>query len=180
MELAGRSFSHRYDQPRAIANVSIKSVGCHVELVCYVTQAPAVPAFALGDRKGILADSRRIEEQLSAVKKRPFVVLHDAYRHFTTRFGLAQSGALAGYAELRPSAKRLRAIKRLIRERNVVCIFGERRVQSTLLSIVAAGTSARIGKLDALGLDIAAGPDAYFNLLARLGSEFSRCLGGRE
>jgi len=126
------------------------------------------------------AASRRIEDQLSNVKKRPFVVLHDAYRHFTSRFGLAQSGALAVNAELPPGAKRLRAIKRLIRENNVVCVFGERRAQLTHLTIVAEGTSARTGRLDALGLDLAPGPDAYFNLLARLSSEFSRCLGGRE
>ena len=64
--------------------------------------------------------------------------------------------------------------------KNVVCVFGERRAQLTHLTIVAEGTSARTGRLDALGLDLAPGPDAYFNLLARLSSEFSRCLGRRE
>lgn len=126
------------------------------------------------------AAGRRIEDQLAPVKDRPFVVLHDGYRHFGQRFGLMQAGALNLDAELSPGAKRLRAIKRLIRTNNVVCVFGEARAAPTSLSIAAEGTGARTGKLDALGLDITPGPNAYFELLARLASEFRRCLGGRQ
>lgn len=124
--------------------------------------------------------SKRIEGQLGDVKDRPFVVLHDAYRHFGQRFGLLQAGSLSLNAELPAGAKRLRAIKRLIRTNNVVCVFGEIRGAPRLLQIATEGTGARTGKLDALGLNIKPGPDAYFELLSSLAGEFSRCLGEPE
>ena len=124
--------------------------------------------------------SKRIESRLADVKDRPFVVLHAGYRHFVQRFGLSQAGALSLNAELPASANRLRAIKRLIRTANVVCVFGEARGAPRLLQIAAEGTGARTGELDALGLAITPGPDAYFQLLTGLAGEFRRCLGGRE
>ncbi len=123
---------------------------------------------------------RRIEDQLAPVRDRPFVVLHDGYRHFVQRFALRQAGALGLNAELSPGAKRLRAIKRLIRQNNVVCVFGEARAAPASLNIAAEGTGARTGRLDALGLGIAPGPDVYFELLMGLAGEFRRCLGRRE
>jgi len=126
------------------------------------------------------AAGQRIGNQLTPVKGHPFVVLHDGYRHFSHRFALVQAGALSLHAELPAGAKRLRAIKRMIRAKNVVCVFGEVRAAPASLRITAEGTAARTGRLDALGLDITPGPDAYFVLLARLAGEFLRCLGGRE
>jgi zinc transport system substrate-binding protein len=124
--------------------------------------------------------SKRIESQLGDVKDRPFVVLHDAYRHFGQRFGLSQAGALSLNAELPVGAKGLSAIKRMIAANNVVCVFGEARAAPASLNIAAEGTSARTGRLGALGLDIAPGPEAYFQLLTGLAGEFRRCLGGRQ
>jgi zinc transport system substrate-binding protein len=131
-------------------------------------------------RRRIEAASRRIEAQVSPVKRRPFVVIHDGYRHFAGRFGLTQLGALIQNTDIPPGAKRLRALKRQVREYHVVCVFGERRAGSRLLVLVAEGTGARTARLDALGLDIAPGPDAYFTLMARLADAFTGCLSGRE
>ena len=126
-----------------------------------------------------------INAKLRTVQDRPFVVLHDAYRHFAFRFRLNLAGALSEYAELSPGAKGLRSFRRLVNKKRIACIFGERRAQPALLRTAAEGTSAGSGTLDALGIDLTPGPDAYFRLLSSLAQDFARCLvgpqgGGRE
>jgi zinc transport system substrate-binding protein len=117
-----------------------------------------------------------IQKAVNRVKDRPFVVYHHAYGHFITRFGLTQTGFLTLGAERSPGAKRLRQIKQQILKKNVVCVFGERQQNRSLLNTIAEGTGARIGMLDALGVGVAPGADAYFKLMDKLTRDFVNCL----
>jgi len=59
---------------------------------------------------------------------------------------------------------------------HVVCLFGEPQESTALLGSVAAGTSARIGMLDPLGINLPAGPDAYFDMMRGIATALVDCL----
>ena len=135
---------------------------------------------ANGERVGARLDrlSTRLAVELAPVRDRPYVVLHDAYRYFETRYGLGPAAAITGTRERRPGAKHLRRIQRVIREGRVTCVFREAGFEPALLETVIRGTPARAAVLDPLGAALADGPELYFRLLGDLGRAFRRCLAG--
>jgi len=152
----------------------------------------AIVADALGEldaanaavyRRNAAATARRIdtlaaeiEFRLGAVKARPYMVLHDAYRYFDQRFGMNVVGAIMATPEQKPGARRLLEIRRRIVSQHVVCVFGEPRESTALLESVAAGTATRIGMLDPLVVNLPAGPDAYFGMMRGIATALVDCL----
>ena len=132
-------------------------------------------AAAMRARIGTLEESLRA--RLAPVRSRAFIVFHDAYQYFERTFGLHVVGAVAlGHARL-PGAKRLASLRRTLVERDVRCLFVEPQFEPRLARSVVASTEVRIGTLDPLGADLAAGPDAWFELLGRMGDSIVECLG---
>ncbi|NKB50359.1 MAG: zinc ABC transporter substrate-binding protein [Alphaproteobacteria bacterium] len=121
---------------------------------------------------------RDLETRLSTTQTPPYIVLHDAYRHFEAEFGLQRAAAIALSPERRPGARRLREIRDLLVAEDIKCVFAEPQFPNAIAATVVDGTNARLAELDPIGADLAIGPDLYFDLMNNLGRALSDCLSG--
>ena len=118
----------------------------------------------------------RLAQRLGPVAGRPYVVMHDAYRYFESRYRLAGLGAIAASPERPPGARRLVELRHRMAESEARCVFVEPGVEPAHARALAAGTGARIGRLDPLGPTLAPGPAAYFTLMEGLADDLTACL----
>ena len=118
-----------------------------------------------------------LRQRLDPVRSRAFVVFHDGYQYFERAFGLNGIGAVTlGPARL-PSAKWLASLRRALVERDVRCVFTEPQFEPRLVQTIIRRTAVRTAVLDPLGADVAAGADAWFAILRRMGDAMAECLG---
>lgn len=117
-----------------------------------------------------------IATQLSALKRKPFIVFHDAYQYFEHRFGVAAVGAVTLSPDQPPSAKRLTEVRQKLRTMHAACIFAEPQFQPKLLAAVAEGSEVRTGTLDPEGQNLQPGPGLYAQLLRDLARDLKSCL----
>lgn len=128
---------------------------------------------------GIDRTERDIAVLLAPVQKTRFMTFHDAFQYFERAFGLNSAGWIAVDAARRPSAKRLSALRRTLRDSKARCLFSEPQFPSALMGTVAEGTDVRIATLDPLGADIDPGPAHWDAMMLALGRAFRECLLGR-
>lgn len=133
--------------------------------------------------EAVIGDLNELESELRArvapVKDRPFLVFHDAYPYFESRFGLAGLGAIVVNPETPPGARRLMEIRHRIEEAGVACVFSEPQFEIGYVTTVMEGTGARTASLDPLGVNVEPGPDAYRRMLTALTDGLANCLAGR-
>jgi zinc transport system substrate-binding protein len=110
------------------------------------------------------------------VKDKPFVVFHDAYQYFETRFGLTLAGSITVTPDTAPGAARIDELKGKISELGATCVFAEPNFQPTIINAITEGSAAKAGVLDPEGGALAEGPDLYPNLLRGLVTSLVDCL----
>jgi len=115
-------------------------------------------------------------ETLAPVHGIPFVVFHDATQNLEHRYGLTAVGSIVVTPEQPPGAKRIAEIRAKIEAEHAACVFAEPQFESTLVRTVVAGTAARTGVLDYVGVDLPPGPDAYFQMMRGLARSLAGCL----
>ncbi len=123
-----------------------------------------------------MALDRDLHVRLAPVRDKPFLVFHDAYQYFETRYRLAAQGSVSLSPEQPPSARRLAAIQERMRQGGAVCIFSEPQFEPRYVQMLVEGSGARIGVLDPEGAALKDGPDLYFSLLNGMADELVRCL----
>ena len=119
-----------------------------------------------------------LREQLAPVRRHAFVVFHDGYQYFEHAFELNGIGAVTLDPTRLPSAKRLTSLRRALTEHDVQCLFTEPQFEPRLALTVIEGTEVRTSVIDLLGADVAAGADAWFDIMRRIGDSVAGCLGG--
>ena len=119
-----------------------------------------------------------LQHTLAPVRGIPFVVFHDGTQYLEHRYGLAAVGSIVVAPERPPGAKRIAEIRTKIETAHAACVFAEPQFESALVRTVAAGTAARTGILDYVGVDLAPGPDAYFEMMRGLARSLAGCLEG--
>ncbi len=119
-------------------------------------------------------------ERLEAIHDRPFVVFHDAYQYFETRFDMMAVGSITVSPDIQPGAARLRELRHTIEEVGAHCVFSEPQFEPRLVETVTEGTDAKSGTLDPLGAELPAGPGQYFALMEGMAGSLIGCLGGPE
>ncbi|MEP2978057.1 MAG: zinc ABC transporter substrate-binding protein [Lentilitoribacter sp.] len=117
-----------------------------------------------------------VSADLEPVKDKGFVVFHDAYQYFETRFGMSAVGSITVSPEVLPGAERISELHAKIKELNAVCVFSEPQFESKLVQTVTEGTNAKSGVLDPLGTGIDNGPELYFTLIKNMATSFKTCL----
>ena len=138
-------------------------------------------------QKTLAANRRQLESALAAlhgelslklapVARLPFIQFHDGLQYFEQRYGLNSIAALTPSPELAPGARKLLAIRELIRAEAVRCVFTESPFPPRLVKVVVEGSRARIGELDPLGTTLAEGPELYFTLMRQLAEAIAGCL----
>lgn len=142
---------------------------------------PANQARYKTNGEAALARLNRLEKELGAklapVRKRPYIVFHDAFQYFERRFGMAAAGSLLVHTGHAPSAKRMFQIRKKILARNVKCVFREPQFDAKLADSVVRGTPARIATLDPVGSGLKSGPGAYDALIRNIATSMIGCLG---
>ena len=113
---------------------------------------------------------------LAPVREIPYVVFHDAYQYFEKRFDLNAVGSIVIDPDRPPGARRLREVRKKVRDSAAACVFHEPQFKPKLVETVIRGTRAKSAALDPLGVDIPFGPDAYPQLLLRLAGQLRACL----
>lgn len=99
----------------------------------------------------------RLRAQIAAAKPGAFIVLHDAFQYLEVAFDLQALGALSQGDAMAPGAARVRAMKQLIAEKDVVCAFSEPQLNDRILRRLSEATQIKLAVLDLLGAGIAAG-----------------------
>lgn len=117
-----------------------------------------------------------ITAETKPLARKPFVVFHDAYQYFETRFGLNAVGSITVSPDRPPSAKRLTELRQKVSSLGATCVFAEPNLQPKIVATVIEGTKARAGTLDPEGTTIGAGPDHYATLMRKLAASLKECL----
>jgi zinc transport system substrate-binding protein len=139
-------------------------------------RASLYAANAAAARAEIEALDRRLAKALAPLANRPYFVFHDAYQYFEARYGLRPAGAIMVTPGHLPGARRLGAIRARIEQAGALCVFAEPQFEPRLVETVAAGTPARTGVLDPLGMTTPAGAAAYAAILEGLAGALTACL----
>lgn len=117
-----------------------------------------------------------VSAELEPVKDRGFVVFHDAYQNFETRFGLSAVGSITISPEVIPGAERITELRAKVKELSAACVFSEPQFEPKIVGTVAEGSDAKTGVLDPLGAGIEDGPELYFTLIRNMSTSFKTCL----
>jgi zinc transport system substrate-binding protein len=112
------------------------------------------------------------------VRNKRYIVFHDAYQYFETRFGMSPAGSITVNAEVMPGAKRIKEIHDRIAQTGAVCVFAEPQFESKYVETVIEGTKAKASVLDGLGAMEATGPEAYAGMMHKFVTELTSCLKG--
>jgi zinc transport system substrate-binding protein len=123
--------------------------------------------------------SADLKAQLSPVRGRGFIVFHDAYQYFETRFDVPARGALSMSPENVPGAATIIALKAQIAEGKVDCVFAEPQFDEKLVDLLLEDGTARKSILDPLGAALAPGPLLYPTLLKNIATSLQGCLAPR-
>ena len=117
-----------------------------------------------------------VADLVAPARDKPFIIFHDAYQYFEDRFGLTAVGSAVVSDERSPGVRRIRELRRKIRDLGIVCIFTEPQFDQRLIATLIEGTQARAGTLDTLGAGVDDGPELYFEFLRNLATSFRDCL----
>ncbi len=119
---------------------------------------------------------RELEKLTAPVRDRPYIVFHDAYGPFESRYGLTRAGIIALTPSRPPGGAHVLSIRRRIRDENIVCVFSEPQFAPALLNRITEDSEVKTASLDPLGIDLTPGGQAYFTLMDNLGRDLRTCL----
>ncbi|MGE3875753.1 MAG: zinc ABC transporter substrate-binding protein, partial [Parvibaculaceae bacterium] len=122
--------------------------------------------------------SAEIAEAVKPVHDKRYIVFHDAYQYFETRFGMSPAGSITVNPEVMPGAKRIKEIHDRIAQTNAVCVFAEPQFESQYVETVIEGTRAKASVLDGLGAKEPAGAQAYSGMMHKFVTALTTCLQG--
>ncbi|MEA3292046.1 MAG: zinc ABC transporter substrate-binding protein [Pseudomonadota bacterium] len=131
---------------------------------------------ALKQRVAVLDE--RLSARLSPVKEVKFLVYHDAFRYFTSHYGLSMAGTVTDGAAHEPGVKRMLKTKDQVRSAGVRCLFSEPQMKASTMETIAEGGGVKTGVLDPLGANLAAGLDAWFQIMENIADSLIGCLKG--
>lgn len=141
---------------------------------------PKLDANAAAAIARIDALDAELKASLAPLAGKPFVVFHDAYQYFERHFGLTAAGSITLNPEVKPSARRLAAVRAKVRQLGATCVFAEPQFSPKIVATVIEGSGARAGELDPEGASIANGPELYATLMRNLARGLGECLTPRS
>ena len=126
--------------------------------------------------KTIAALDTLIEEVDNSLSKDiSYIVFHDAYQYFETRFGVKSAGALTLNPDVLPGAKQIADIQDLINDKGIKCIFSEPQYNPKIIETLGNDMNISTGVMDPLGANIEAGPSMYSELINEIANSIKNC-----
>jgi zinc transport system substrate-binding protein len=114
-----------------------------------------------------------VEKELS--KDVSYIVFHDAYQYFETRFGVKSAGALTLNPDVLPGAKQIADVQDLISDKGIKCIFSEPQYNPKIIETIGNDMNISTGVMDPLGAFIDAGPTMYVELINGIANSIKEC-----
>ena len=114
--------------------------------------------------------------EMSEISDRTYLVLHDAYQYFESRYQLKSAVSITLQLEHFLGVSRLKKVQKMIKTSKVRCIFTEPQYSQKLVNTLINDTSVKKGILDPIGADILPGPELYFDLMKNLSISLKSCL----
>jgi len=137
--------------------------------------AGSYAANAAAGKSEIDAAVEEIRQRLASVAGLRFVVFHDAYQYFETRFDLPSLGAIAAGDASDPGPARIEEVRGIIRDGRVACVFSEPEFNQSFVETAIEGTDAKAAIIDPLGSQIMPGPQFYPALLRAVSDVLANC-----
>ena len=119
---------------------------------------------------------QQISSEMNEISDSTYLVLHDAYQYFESRYQLKSAGSITLQLEHFLGVGRLKKVQKMIQTSKVRCIFTEPQYSQKLVKTLIKDTSVKKGILDPIGADILPGPELYFDLLKNLSISLKSCL----
>ena len=104
-----------------------------------------------------------------------YIVFHDAYQYFETRFGVKSAGALTLNPDVLPGAKQIADIQDLINDKGIKCIFSEPQYNPKIIETLGNDMNTSTGVMDPLGAYIDSGPSMYVELINEIANSIKEC-----
>jgi zinc transport system substrate-binding protein len=117
-----------------------------------------------------------ITAQLAPLRDRPYVVFHDGYQYFESRFDIAASGAISLGNGAAPSPARVTEIRAEVAKAGIVCVLSEPQFSDKLITTVFEDTPVKRAEVDAMGAALPRGKTLYPTLLQQMADSLSGCL----
>jgi len=117
-----------------------------------------------------------LARNLAEVRGRPYLLFHDAFHYFESRYGLSPMGAVTVASDRPPGVRRVEMLRARIKGAGAICVFSTPQFSPRLLPALTEGSAARSAVLDDLGADIPPGPGLYEALLVRIAGSLRSCL----
>ncbi len=114
--------------------------------------------------------------EMNEISDSTYLVLHDAYQYFESRYKLKNKGSITLQLEHFLGVSRLKKVQKMIKTSKVRCIFTEPQYSQKLVKTLIKDTSVKKGILDPIGADILPGPELYFDLMKNLSISLKSCL----
>ena len=124
--------------------------------------------------------NKNIAQQLAPHHAERFLIVHDAFQYFEARFGLAAQGAISDGHAAPPSAARILAIRKLMQDQKISCVFAEPGYNAKLLDNLISGTSVRLKQLDPLGAGLPLDHTLYEAVLQNMADTMVACFTNNE
>jgi zinc transport system substrate-binding protein len=109
-------------------------------------------------------------------KQQPFLTYHDGYQYFEQEFNLKNVGFVSRHPELRPSARHIHAMKKLIRKHSIECVFYDAPVEPPIMTSLLTGNQAKAVELDPMGIKLPSDKLNLFQIMRTMGGKFQNCL----
>ena len=133
-------------------------------------------ANAEAGKQSLNALTTEITARLDPVRGGNFVVFHDAYQYFETRFDIPAAGSITLSDASDPSPARIEEIHAKVQDLGIACAFTEPQFNPDLVRTVFQGTEATTGVMDPLGADLSPGAELYPQLIRNLAESLVSCL----
>jgi zinc transport system substrate-binding protein len=117
-----------------------------------------------------------LSSRIGPARAQDYIVFHDAYQYFESRYGLSPIGAVSVAADRPAGARRIVEIRNRIQNAGVKCVFSPPQFPPRLVATLTENAETQSAELDDLGTDITAGAGLYEALLVRMADDFLSCL----
>lgn len=120
---------------------------------------------------------QQLQRELTPLHDASFMVYHDAYQYFATRYALKLPAVLHWQPEVPITAKQLGNIQTQVTEQQITCLFLEPQFDNPKLVQLAEQLQLSVYQLDPIGSHLAKDKQAYFQLLKDLSNALNSCCG---
>ena len=119
--------------------------------------------------------TEEIAADLAPLHNLHFMVFHDAFQYFETRFDLTAAGAISLSDASEPGPAQIAALRDRVAEMDVTCLFSEPQFNPAMIDTVRSGRDLQVAVIDPLGATLQPGATLYPQLLRDMAEALHSC-----